>query len=92
MRAASQTARSPRASGVNEGGAPLPSACGLLLEGGAALVAGRWIAPLLFKESPRDPPVFATVIGLLFVVSLVASAVPARRAARVDPNEALRAD
>ena len=57
-----------------------------------ALAAGRWIAPLLFDESPRDPVVFASVIGVLAGVALLASVVPAVRAARVDPNIALRAE
>src|SRR5512146_2308876 len=58
----------------------------------AALAAGRWIAPLLFDESPRDPVVFAWVTGVLAAVALVASIVPALRAARVDPSVALRAE
>jgi predicted permease len=57
-----------------------------------ALAAGRWIAPLLFDESPRDPVVFVSVIGVLTGVALLASVVPAVRAARVDPNVALRAE
>ena len=57
-----------------------------------ALAAGRWIAPLLFDESPRDPVVFAWVTGVLAAVALTASIVPALRAARVDPSVALRAE
>jgi putative ABC transport system permease protein len=57
-----------------------------------ALVAGKWVAPLLFDVSPKDPPVMVTVIVTLLVVALAASWTPALRAARVDPNEALRAD
>ena len=58
----------------------------------AALVASRWMQPLLFHVSPRDPAVVALVLATLVVVAVVASWVPATRAARVDPNEALRAD
>ena len=58
----------------------------------AALVAGRWIAPLLFEVSPRDPMVLAAVVVTLMSVSLLASWLPAVRASRVDPAESLRAD
>ena len=65
---------------------------GLVIGSGAALVAGRWVKPLLYEVSPTDPVVFASVIGLLFGVAVVASWIPARRAARVDPQVALRSD
>jgi putative ABC transport system permease protein len=57
-----------------------------------AIGAGRWIAPLLFGTSPKDPSVLAGVIVALLVVAVSASWIPAMRASRVDPNEALRAD
>lgn len=57
-----------------------------------AVACGRWIAPLLFDESPRDPVVFGLVTGVLLVVILVASFIPALRAARVDPQVALRTE
>ena len=66
--------------------------CGILLGGMLALWAGHWIAPLLFDQSPRDPLVFGVVTGVLLIVALVASAVPARRAARVNPDLALRSE
>jgi predicted permease len=58
----------------------------------AARVAGRWIAPLLFETSPADAPIFMGVAVVLVAVAAAASFVPARRAARVDPCIALRAD
>ena len=58
----------------------------------AALGAGRWISPLLFDVSPSDPVVMAAVIITLLAVALLASWVPAVRAAKVDPAEALRSD
>jgi putative ABC transport system permease protein len=54
--------------------------------------AGRFIKPLLFDESPRDPAVFAVVAATLLLVAIFASLVPALRAARVDPVQALRAE
>jgi putative ABC transport system permease protein len=57
-----------------------------------ALAAARWVEPLLFSESARDPLVYMVVAATIGVVSLVASAAPALRAMRADPNAALRAD
>ncbi len=65
---------------------------GLVLGAGAALLAGRAAAPLLFHESARDPAVFAAVAGLLLFVGVAAALVPARRASRVEPASALRAE
>ena len=65
---------------------------GVALGAVIALVGGRWIAPLLFQVSPKDPPVLVAVVTILLAVAVLASWLPARRAARVDPNEALRAD
>jgi putative ABC transport system permease protein len=67
-------------------------AIGITIGAGIALAAGKWIAPLLFDESPRDPVIFGLVTVVLLSVTLVASLIPARRAARVDPNRALRSD
>ncbi len=57
-----------------------------------ALLAARFMEPLLFRVSPRDPSVFASVITVLVVVALAASLGPGIRAARVDPLEALRTE
>jgi ABC-type antimicrobial peptide transport system permease subunit len=65
---------------------------GAVVGGALVLLAGRWIAPLLFEQSPRDPVVFGTVTGALLVVAVLASAIPAFRGARADPNLALRAE
>jgi ABC-type lipoprotein release transport system permease subunit len=57
-----------------------------------AAAATRAMQSMLFDVSPLDPATFAAV-GLLIVgVSLLASWLPARRAARVDPIAALRAE
>jgi len=65
---------------------------GIALGSGLALVAGRWIQPLLFEQSARDGRVFGAVGGVLLAVAVLASALPARRATRVDPNTVLRTD
>jgi predicted permease len=57
-----------------------------------ALLAARWVQPLLFEQSARDVTVFGVVGGVLIVVAMLASSIPARRAIRVDPNTVLRAD
>jgi ABC-type antimicrobial peptide transport system permease subunit len=57
-----------------------------------ALAVSRWVAPLLFGESPRDPLVYMVVAAVIGAVSLIASAGPALRATRADPNAALRAN
>src|SRR5215510_14007168 len=57
-----------------------------------AWAAGRWIAPLLFHETPHDPAIFALVGLTLLGVAIVASSIPAFRAAMVDPRTALQAD
>ena len=58
----------------------------------AALSASRWLQPLLYRQSARDPLTYAVIAALMLLVALIASAVPAARAARVDPNRALRSD
>ena len=58
----------------------------------AALGFSRLASSLLFGVSESDPVTLATVSGLLVVVALLASYVPARRATRIDPVSALRSD
>jgi ABC-type antimicrobial peptide transport system permease subunit len=65
---------------------------GVALGAIVSLIAGRWVAPLLFNVSPKDPPVLVAVIVTLLGVAVMASWLPAQRASRVDPNEALRSD
>jgi ABC-type antimicrobial peptide transport system permease subunit len=57
-----------------------------------ALATGKFVSPMLFETSPRDPIVFGVVIVLLLGVATVASLVPARRAVRADPLVALRSE
>jgi putative ABC transport system permease protein len=57
-----------------------------------ALAASRALSSLLFSVRPTDPPTYAAVALALSAVALLACYVPARRAARVDPMTALRAE
>jgi ABC-type antimicrobial peptide transport system permease subunit len=55
-----------------------------------ALLTGRYLQPLLFDTSARDPLVLTAVTVVLLLTALAASAGPARRARRIDPLSALR--
>jgi len=68
------------------------AALGVALGAIIALLSGRLVASLLFQTSPRDPGVFITVAVLLLGVATIASLVPARRATRADPLQALRSE
>jgi predicted permease len=65
---------------------------GVVIGSLVALAGGRWIAPLLFNQSPQDPTVFAVVTVVLLSVAVAASSIPAFRAASVDPKTALQSD
>jgi putative ABC transport system permease protein len=56
----------------------------------AALGAGRLLQSLLFEVTPTDAMTFAAIVALLALVALMACYVPARRAASIDPVEAMR--
>jgi ABC-type antimicrobial peptide transport system permease subunit len=57
-----------------------------------ALAAGPQLEPLLFETAGRDALVVATVAAVLGAVALLASIIPAARAGRTDPLQALRSD
>jgi ABC-type antimicrobial peptide transport system permease subunit len=65
---------------------------GTLIGAVVAALSGRWIEPLLFHQSPRDPTIYAFVAVALISVAVVASWIPALRAASVDPKSALQSD
>lgn len=48
-------------------------------------MAGRFVEPLLFDTSPRDPFVVTGVVLVLLIVAIAACLLPATRASRVDP-------
>jgi predicted permease len=64
-------------------------AVGLVLGLGIALLASGGLQPVLYHVNPRDPRVFGAVIATLAVASLLASFLPARRVAKIDPALAL---
>jgi putative ABC transport system permease protein len=66
------------------------AAVGLILWLGVSLIVARLMAGLLFGVAPTDPLVFTFVAATLLCVVLVAAYLPARRASRTDPGEALR--
>jgi predicted permease len=68
------------------------AAAGIAIGVVAALATTRVLESLLFEVQPGDPTVLLLVSMILLLVSLLASLVPARRAARTDPSDALRAE
>jgi putative ABC transport system permease protein len=63
----------------------VPIAVGMVLGAAAALSASRLIAAMLYQVEPSDPAVLATIAAVLGGAALLASWIPARRAAGVDP-------
>jgi predicted permease len=78
--------------GMVLGGALRLAAFGVAIGGAGALAATRAMKGLLFGVTSADPVTFAAVALLLLLVAAIASYLPARRAARVDPVIALRAE
>jgi predicted permease len=74
------------------GDAVVPVAIGLLLGIGGAVLSTRAIATFLFQTTPTDAGTFAVVAAVLATTACLAAWIPARRAARVDPVAALRAE
>jgi predicted permease len=54
--------------------------------------AGRFARSLLYQVEPADPILCGSAVLLLFIVAVLAGLIPARTAARIDPQQALRAD
>ena len=68
------------------------AAAGTVVGLAGAYALSRWLETLLFGVEPTDPLTFVAVAIVLLVVAAAACYVPARRAARIDPLVALRAD
>jgi predicted permease len=69
-----------------------PVLFGLLLGLAGGATAARFIKTILYGTSPLDPIVFATMVGTLLLTAIVACALPALRASRIEPMQALRID
>jgi putative ABC transport system permease protein len=68
------------------------TAAGIVIGAAAALVLTRLMGNLLYEVSPRDPIAFGTAFIILLVVALIACFLPAWRATRIDPVQALRTE
>jgi ABC-type antimicrobial peptide transport system permease subunit len=69
-----------------------PAICGIAAGWSGALAISRFFAALQFGVGPLDLPTWIVVSGCVLAVACVASYLPARRARRVDPVAALRAE
>jgi ABC-type antimicrobial peptide transport system permease subunit len=65
---------------------------GVVLGGIAAVALTRFIATMLYDVQATDLTTFAAVTGILGTVALIAAWLPAHRATRIAPTEALRID
>ena len=63
---------------------------GLAIGFALSLLAARALRSVLFGVGPTDPPTYAVVVLVLAAASMMACWLPARRASRVDPMQALR--
>jgi ABC-type lipoprotein release transport system permease subunit len=68
------------------------SGIGVVIGIGVAAVLTRLMASMLFQISPLDVVTYAAVSVVLLTTALLASYLPARRAASLNPGDALRAD
>ncbi len=86
--------------GANQGSVPRMfllqslrlAAAGIAIGLAGAFVLTRLIAGMLFQVKPADPLTFACASAALLGAALAASGIPAFRASRVDPVDALRGD
>ena len=69
-----------------------PVVVGTALGIGGALALSRVLKSFLFEITPHDPATHVVAVALLIAIAVAAAVVPARRAARVNPVEALRAE
>jgi ABC-type antimicrobial peptide transport system permease subunit len=69
-----------------------PALLGLFIGLGGSAFAARLLKSMLYQTQPLDPAVFAAVATTLLLVAAVACLVPAWRASRLDPMQALRTE
>src|SRR5690606_9195056 len=65
---------------------------GVVIGVALAIAASKWAASLLYGLQPWDPASIAIAVAALGIVSVIAAWIPARRASRLAPTVALRAD
>jgi putative ABC transport system permease protein len=85
-------ARAQDVLGMVLGGGIRLTLIGVVLGAVGAAIAGRALGKLLYGITPTDPVTFAAVALLLTAIAAIACYLPARRATRVDPMVALRAE
>jgi putative ABC transport system permease protein len=68
------------------------AAAGVACGGLTALFVSRVLTKMLFEIRPTDPSTYIAIAALLATTALLSALVPARRAASMDPNIALRAE
>jgi putative ABC transport system permease protein len=68
------------------------SVAGVLIGLAGALASTRLLASLLFEVSAMNPLIFSAAALVLLAVAILASYLPARRAASIDPMRALRTE
>jgi ABC-type antimicrobial peptide transport system permease subunit len=66
------------------------TAAGIVIGAVAAVILTRLMGNLLYKVSPRDPIAFGLALVVIAIASLAACFLPAWRATRIDPVQALR--
>lgn len=69
-----------------------PALFGLILGLSASAMVVRWIRSMLYETEPLDPAVFVSVAAVLLLVAGLACMVPAWRASRLNPMQALRGE
>jgi predicted lysophospholipase L1 biosynthesis ABC-type transport system permease subunit len=70
----------------------VPVGVGLAMGAVAAIAAARWVNTLLFGVTAYDPRTMAAAASVFLTIAALAALVPARRASRIDPLGALRAE
>jgi putative ABC transport system permease protein len=66
------------------------SAAGMIVGLAGAFAVTRVMASMLVGVNPTDPATFAAIVALFAAIAMMASWIPARRAARLDPMSAIR--